>query len=311
MSSMPLHPISRSPKQQTESYDTLAALMTNDKGLSIFRSFKRLNAKNLLYLQAEIAIKEKELNMLIQRDHDLEAQRTNSNVSHSNTAGNRGSSPVFGGKMSCSVRMLKEGIEPSEQWVKWLEVRELLEKYNTALTQHAQLLRLKPPYARDLDIFRDWIKSKAFCSMAVERNQWFGAKGENTEDLIALRGRYDNVDSLTRWAFRVAIPVWHRYMGNGKGGDLETGTVYYDDEKIIRATRVTSTITSSVIPASSMLVLYLVNDMIWRLVIIILYNIGFSIIIGLLAKARRVEVFAASTAFAAVQVAFITNFPRD
>jgi hypothetical protein len=45
-----------------------------------------------------------------------------------------------------------------------------------------------------------------------------------------------------------------------------------------------------------MLVLYLVDHMVWRLIIIVLYNIGFSIILGLLAKARRVEVFAASTA---------------
>ncbi|KAL4732877.1 hypothetical protein BDV11DRAFT_210640 [Aspergillus similis] len=217
-------------------YGKLAALMTGDKGLSIFRSFKMLNTKNLLFLQAEIAIKEK----------------------------------GYREKYSSSVRFLKGMDEPSEQWRKWLEIRELLEKYNMAFAQHAQLLRLRPPHKRDLDTFRDWLGDNPICAIPVECQQWFGENDEERGDLVALSGRYENVDLLTNWHDNVVSDT-----------------------------------------ASSMLVLYLVNNMITRLIIIVVYNIGFSIIIGLLAKARRVEVFAASTAFAAVQVAFITNFPRN
>ncbi|KAL4763105.1 uncharacterized protein BDW70DRAFT_21460 [Aspergillus foveolatus] len=281
-----------------EGYDKLAALMTGDKGLSIFRSFKMLNTKNLLFLQAEITIKEKEFEEIMLKD--------------------RQSGDKYREKYSSSVRLLKGMDEPSEQWRKWLEIRELLEKYNTAFAQHAQLLRLRPPHKRDLDTFRDWLDDNPICVFPVECLQWFGKNDEERGDLVALSGRYENVDLLTNWVFQVVIPLYdrlivyfRRLIGIKKHGDIETGPVYYDDEKIIRATRLTSTITSSVIPASSMLVLYLVNNMVTRLIIIVVYNIGFSIIIGLLAKARRVEVFAASTAFAAVQVAFITNFPRD
>ncbi|KAL5040909.1 hypothetical protein BDW71DRAFT_201786 [Aspergillus fruticulosus] len=279
-----------------EGYDKLAALMTGDKGLSIFRSFKMLNTKNLLFLQAEIAIKEKELKEIMHKDRE--------------------SGDKYRKMYSSSVRLLKGMDEPSEQWQKWLEIRELLEKYNTAFAQHAQLLRLKPPHKRDLDTLRDWLDDNPICVFPVECKQWFGENDEERGDLVALSGRYENVDLLTNWVFRVVVPLYDRFIVYfrqviGTGKDIETGPVYYDDEKIIRATRLTSIITSSVIPASSMLVLYLVNNMITRLIIIVVYNIGFSIIIGLLAKARRVEVFAASTAFAAVQVAFITNFPRD
>ncbi|KAL4878732.1 hypothetical protein BJY04DRAFT_220799 [Aspergillus karnatakaensis] len=310
-----------------QGYDRLAALITSDKGLSIFRSFKHLNAKNLLYLQAEIVNLEAELEELIEKD----------------AASKQGHNAKF----STSVRLLKEA--NSEQWKKWVELRELLERYNTAKLQYTQTTRLKPPHKQDLAVLRDWLSTNAFCSTLTEFDQWFGEDDENTDDLVSLCGRYENVDSLTRWVFRSAIPWFHRVVGfRHTKANLETGTVYYDDERIIRATRVTSIITSSVIPASSMLVLYLVNDMILRLAIIIVYNIAFSVVIGLLAKARRVEVFAASTAyvpttlfiplfwllgwdggtrgvrckgfangvmdmnrFAAVQVAFITNFPRD
>ncbi|KAL4983965.1 hypothetical protein BDW68DRAFT_181096 [Aspergillus falconensis] len=296
-----------------EGYDKLAALMTGDKGLSIFRSFKMLNTKNLLFLQAEIAIKEKELKEIMHKDRE--------------------SGDKYRKMYSSSVRLLKGMDEPSEQWQKWLEIRELLEKVearglrracayaesaeaDTAFAQHAQLLRLKPPHKRDLDTLRDWLDDNPICVFPVECKQWFGENDEERGDLVALSGRYENVDLLTNWVFRVVVPLYDRFIVYfrqviGTGKDIETGPVYYDDEEIIRATRITSIITSSVIPASSMLVLYLVNNMITRLIIIVVYNIGFSIIIGLLAKARRVEVFAASTAFAAVQVAFITNFPRD
>ncbi|KAL4994747.1 hypothetical protein BDV10DRAFT_188717 [Aspergillus recurvatus] len=284
-------------------YDKLAVLMTSDKGLSIFRSFKRLNATNLLYLQAEIALKEEELFDIAKKDRESEDDLRK--------------------EYSSSVKYMKgfSEDEPSEQWEKWLQVRELLEKYNTAVAQHAQLLRYKPPHRRDLKIFKQWLADNSVWSTTAECHQWFGPKDDKEGDLITLSGRYENVDSLTRWVFRAFVPFWHKHVigfwysfaGSKKKqtGDIETGTVYYDDEKIVRFTRVTSTITSSMIPASSMLALYLIENMITRLIIIIVYNIGFSIIIGLLAKARRVEVFAASTAFAAVQVAFITNFPRD
>lgn len=93
-----------------EGYDRLAALMTGDKGLSIFRAFKRLNAKNLLYLQAEIAIKEKELNRIMKEDRESEEK--------------------FREHFSFSVRLLKGGEEPSRQWKKWKELRVLLGEYS-------------------------------------------------------------------------------------------------------------------------------------------------------------------------------------
>lgn len=96
-----------------EGYDKLAALMTGDKGLSIFRSFKMLNTKNLLFLQAEIVIKEKEFKEIMLKD--------------------RQSGDKYREKYSSSVRLLKGMDEPSEQWRKWLEIRELLEKYSKLL----------------------------------------------------------------------------------------------------------------------------------------------------------------------------------
>lgn len=106
-----LHELEAKPlKTEMAGYDKVASLMTGDKGLSIFRSFKKLNATNLLYLQAEITLKEKELKGIIQEDQD--------------------SQDPYREKFSGSVLFLKGAGEPSEQWEKWLELRELLEKYS-------------------------------------------------------------------------------------------------------------------------------------------------------------------------------------
>lgn len=91
-------------------YDELAALMVRDKGLSTFRSYMKLNTQNLLILQAEITLTEKELRKIMHED--------------------QGSGEFHREKYRACVSYMKEGIESSAQWAKWLELRELLEKYS-------------------------------------------------------------------------------------------------------------------------------------------------------------------------------------
>ncbi|KAL3495033.1 hypothetical protein BJX62DRAFT_233685 [Aspergillus germanicus] len=190
-----------------------------------------------------------------------------------------------------SVCFPEETDECKEGWQTFLEVRELLEKFSAAYKQHAELLRLKSPHKKNLTVFRNWLDQNTFCATLTEFDQWFGENDEHAEDLVTIYGGYEYVDAGTRWE-----------------PDIELGAIQIGDEaQVLRVTKVVSIVTSAVLPASSMLVLYFVNSVVSKLVIIILYNIGFSIIIGVLANAWRVEIFAASMAFAAVLVAFITN----
>lgn len=100
---------------QDGGYDELAALMVRDKGLSTFRSYMKLNTQNLLILQAEITLTEKELRKVMQED--------------------QGSGEFHREKYRACVSYMKEGIESSAQWAKWLELRELLEKYSKFFTR--------------------------------------------------------------------------------------------------------------------------------------------------------------------------------
>jgi hypothetical protein len=64
-------------------------------------------------------------------------------------------------------------------------------------------------------------------------------------------------------------------------------------------------ILSSAIPIISICLLYYIQGVFKKLVVVAIMNFLFSFVMAIGIRARRVEVFAASTGFAAVQVVFI------
>ena len=76
----------------------------------------------------------------------------------------------------------------------------------------------------------------------------------------------------------------------------DTGVWQYSDRKIKVFTYLVSVMIAAVLPASSMIVLYFIKDTAIRMVTIMVYNIVFSLALGLMVRARRVEIFAAATA---------------
>jgi len=62
---------------------------------------------------------------------------------------------------------------------------------------------------------------------------------------------------------------------------------------------------ASLLPIASIVILYCVKSMWRRLLIIAGFTAAFSLVLGLVTNGELVEVFAASAAFAAVQVVFV------
>lgn len=53
-----------------QGYEKLAALLSSSPSLQLFRKFGALQAKNLLYLQAELSILERQLGAIMKQDQD-------------------------------------------------------------------------------------------------------------------------------------------------------------------------------------------------------------------------------------------------
>lgn len=93
-------------------YPALADMMAHS-GLYMFKRFASLNARNLLYMQAELLLLERELNAIAEYDHlqnpDLDAKN-----------------------YATSCEKLMESLDNGNamQWNKILEVRTKLEEYS-------------------------------------------------------------------------------------------------------------------------------------------------------------------------------------
>lgn len=108
---------STSRASKIEGYDKLAAWIASDRGLSIYRRFAGLNAKNLLYLQAEIITLADDLREIIDEDRKSEDAKVQ--------------------RFSTSIWYLKN--TPSLQWARFLELRSLLNEYSPCISYDTML----------------------------------------------------------------------------------------------------------------------------------------------------------------------------
>ncbi|GLA04430.1 hypothetical protein AnigIFM60653_004480 [Aspergillus niger] len=255
--------------EELDGYDKLASAMALEFGSAIFRRFAKLNITNLLYLQGELTYIERDLADIIK---DAKTTKDAEKCGY-----------FF------SVAEMKNAAY-SAQWEKVLEGRRLLKEFNTTLLQLAQISKFSKPHDTDLEVFRDLLEREEYAKgrLIDPMDQW----GEqNEDDLIWLGSPYDKTDRFTRWKLR----------------DLEAGVYIYDKHRITSHTYLISLIISGLLPAISIIMLYYVKNTVAKLVTISVLNMVFVVIMGLMSKAGRVEIFAAATAFAAVQVAMITN----
>ena len=101
-------------------YDRIAAFLASDPPSMFVRRFARLNAKNILYYQAELADLEADLEDIIGLDRD----------SASRDGGNEKHYPFSIGHLKGTLGNSKN---VSMQWEKFLEIRRLLKEYSVFL----------------------------------------------------------------------------------------------------------------------------------------------------------------------------------
>ncbi|KAN0066946.1 hypothetical protein V8E54_014870 [Elaphomyces granulatus] len=279
-------------------YHKLAALMGSDYGLSIYRRFAKLNARNLLYLQAELVNLEAELENIILEDNDSGDDEKK----------------LF----SFSLWHLKHSSDAPDgdlpiQWQKVLEIRRLLKEYNEpsddALLQQAHILRLNAPNKFDLRVLRQWLDWENGGDRFLRGREADPWEVKNTDDLVTVANKHNNADKFTLWVYGALIPWYHKRWGHHSETrrDPETGVWKYNDGKIFTVTNVAAIIVSALLPTSSMLILFCLDKIVVKLAVIFIYTILFALALAIVVRARSIEIFGAATAFAAVQAVFISN----
>lgn len=120
------------------------------------------------------------------------------------------------------------------------------------------------------------------------------------DDLVALRRPADE-DMLSKllqdhWAFQTR-----------KTTDPLDRTTIYKGQHITQIVAAISIIFAAVLLVVAIISLYIVNDPTTKLGLVVAYTFVFALSIALLTNARRVEIYGAAAAYAAVLVVFISG----
>ena len=166
------------------------------------------------------------------------------------------------------------------------------------------------PLKSDLDFLRNWLDRPDGGDLfleGVEADQW---EEHYSGDLVAV-GQHREQDRFAQYLSNKIIPFYHRHFGCHKrpGHSGEWDTVWeYESEIFVALGNTICTVLSSLIPVTSICALYFLKNTIIRLAVITTMSFVFSFVMTVIVQGRRTDVFAATTAFAAVQVVFVAGF---
>ena len=176
-----------------------------------------------------------------------------------------------------------------------------------SLLRIAQVNDLNRPSAFNHRALNEWLV-RPECGdnflRILEAEPW---EHKNMPDLMALRHAGDHLD---QWLARKLTPVWHSLIGRHAVPDtdpeLGIGRLWeYKQNTFTVFGNICSMLLSSLVPLVSIFALFFVNEALPRLLMIGAFIMIFSGIMMFVVRCRRFEVFAATAAFAAVEVVFL------
>jgi hypothetical protein len=294
-------------------YPKLAGHMGVMPELAMFRRFGALNARNLLYMQNDLVVLERDLKMLEVEDAKSpdgmkrRYRRDSYWLSSSNIE-------IDG--------TLRDGDTRQRNLV--LEMRRLLKEYSEslqpnymhylfdsslcpdhALIQQATILReMKRPDPYDIHDIQNLLASEEMRQPfgGFDRGTWGGAvdaeaRKSYSRELVVLRSRKD-MDTLSRVVGTRAI-TWLSACGaeRWKKANVRWGMIAVHDSTIFRLTFWFTSGVASIMPVISIILLVKMETLNGKLGIIAAFNVLISICLTLFTEARRTDVFAVTAAY--------------
>ncbi|KAF2748370.1 hypothetical protein M011DRAFT_400388 [Sporormia fimetaria CBS 119925] len=279
-------------KKFVRGYPKLAGRMALVPETAMFRRFRALNFKNLLYLQNEIMTLEKKLQRWEKHD-----SRSPVGMRHWYARDNA---------FLCSSSVERDG--GTEQRDMVLKIRELLKEYSPslqasrstnsledhALIQQHTILKMSPPDVLDLKDLQHYIACDQFGIQylaGIEEEVWgsYDEPNKHSDELICLRPR-EHTDVFSKWLGSKSVAIVTKCFG--KRPDSKLGVVRVRVRKIQDMTYGLTTGIASAIPIICIAVLNEVDSKGKRIAVIAAFNVLLALCLALLTEAKRYEVFA-------------------
>ncbi|KEF51649.1 uncharacterized protein A1O9_12284 [Exophiala aquamarina CBS 119918] len=269
-------------------YRAFSDLLGRFPQLHCYRRFGSLSAKVLLYRQAELSHLEAELRVIVAEDE--------------------GDPTTCGCDRSWQKLNEFAAAGASGQRDKVVEIDGKLREYHDSLIRVAQVCGLGMPHSNSVVFLRKWLQSPEHGAEFLESYEGDPWEPECERDLLAL---YDEGpgDGLARCLSKLG-KFWHHVFGHRlkPETDMEAGlgrVWEYRHRAFARSGDALCVFVSFMLPSMSTFVLFYVNDMVYRLGLMTCFLFVLAVLMMFALECRRVEVFAATATFAAVQVVFL------
>ncbi|KAH0160420.1 hypothetical protein KCU67_g6731, partial [Aureobasidium melanogenum] len=121
----------------------------------------------------------------------------------------------------------------------------------------------------------------------------------------------DQRDRFSEAIYGTILRIYHK-LWNKRDEESQSKLLWDDDdERIDQLSNALSAVVSSLLPTLAILVLYFVKSLLIRIILVVIFTGVFSGLLSIFTKARRIEIFSATAAFAAVVVVFVSNGAPD
>ncbi|KAI8402674.1 hypothetical protein FOFC_17990 [Fusarium oxysporum] len=242
--------------------------MSQDKHFAIFRRFDDINLAVLLALQAEIVDLQYQLQIQSQKDNSSQGQRD-----------------------------LLIKLQPK------------LTEYNNLILQLSELSQLQIPRTSQLETLQDWLtdpKGGANFLTKTGTPELYTWKPKDPSQYVSLHKTAEDSDPFTNFVKEVLTFIFHRLCGERLNAarvvDVESGLASYSDSSLVRASNLFTVIVSSALPVLTIFALNSLETTAQRIGLTVVFTVLFVVILELFTNAKRVEIFAATATFAAVEV---------
>ncbi|OQU94167.1 hypothetical protein CLAIMM_00564 [Cladophialophora immunda] len=294
-----------------EGYDHLSSNMAQYSEFAIFRTFKILNYRALLFKQAELAEKEARLILAIKEDRnsgDPERQRT-----EGADAGDLSSPPriqhvVFVDLLQTSPLLFGVAAD-------FFPVAVVLE--DDLLLQTRKLYDLPAVHQPSLACLREALMTPPgphYFLHGRELRTWTKKKEYDLTSLTEQEGDRDLLSSALEWLLTKVI---HKRFGQRRynpepldedwAAAAPTELVQYPRREIARGVTAVTTFLAGTLPTLSVSALFVIDNERARLGTIVLFSFLFSVALACVGVPRRIDSFVATATFTAVLIVFISN----
>ncbi|RDW67287.1 uncharacterized protein DSM5745_09153 [Aspergillus mulundensis] len=252
---------------------------------AIFREFGWLQMQKLLYLQAEL--------------HHLESGLRA--TQDQNAASNSGARSAF----AIDYSAMREDEEHGQVQVAMMqEICTKVTEYNTALLQVMELRRAPRPTDEEAERLRRYMEEREGVAFpfGLERSIWSIA---NQNDFLILPFRERRGDLVTRFVRERVVNMYDYLVGRRNEPPNSPGYRIYRDETLEYISRAIVAGVSAMMPPLAIAFLWIIKPMWARVLFIFVFTGIFAMITSAVTMGKSSDIFAATTAFTAVEVVFV------